>query len=112
MGQTITVETRVVGDVAIFDTNRSLTGQDGAGYGSADEAATGEDFPAELARRLFAKDESVSHVWVQSNAATVRRNGGWPAGALAAASGVISDFFVFYRDGVVPEPAEAEPVPD
>ncbi len=100
MGQTITVESRVVGDVAIFDTNRSLTGQDGVGFGSADEAAAGDDFGAELAERLFAADGDIQHVWVQSNAATVRRSGGWPGPALEAAAAVISEFFVFYRDGV------------
>ena len=111
MGQTITVESRVVGDVAVFDTNRSLTGQDGAGFGSAEEAATGEDLPAELAHRLFAADDVVTHVWVQSNAATVRRTGGWAADALEAAADVISEFFVFYRDGVVPVSADTEPEP-
>ncbi len=111
MGQPITVDAKVVGDVAIFDTNRSLTGQDGAGFGSADDAAAGDGYGAELARRLFAADDAVGHVFVQSNAATVRRGGGWPPEALAAASQVLQDFFVFYRDARGGEPTDAADPP-
>ena len=37
MGQTIDVSADAIGDVAVFDTNRSLTGQDGGAFASVDE---------------------------------------------------------------------------
>ena len=98
MGQTITVESSVVGEVAVFDTNRSLTGQDGGEFASADAAAEASGFDAELAGRLFAADTRVRHVYVLSNALTVQRQGGWDDAALAAAGGVIRDFFIFYAE--------------
>lgn len=98
MGQTITVDSSVVGEVAVFDTNRSLTGQDGGEFASADDAAGADGFDAQLAARLFASDEAVQAVYVLSNALTVQRAGGWDDAALAKASTVIREFFVFYRD--------------
>ena len=98
MGQTITVESNVIGEVAVFDTNRSLTGQDGGEFASAEEAAAGDGFDAELALRLFAADAAVQHVYVLSNALTVQRTNGWDDAAVTAASGIIRDFFVFYPE--------------
>ncbi len=105
MGQEMTVAPQAVGDVAIFDTNRSITGQDGAAYtpvaGPAETPAgrpAGEDFGGQLAERLFAADPAIDHVFVQSNVATVRRSGGWDEAALQQAAGVVGRFFVFYDD--------------
>ncbi len=98
MGQTITVTASTVGDVAVFDTNRSLTGQDGGEFASAEEAEAADGYDAELAVQLFASDASIGHVYVLSNALTVQRADGWDEATLGAASGVIRDFFVFYRD--------------
>jgi hypothetical protein len=96
MGMAITVDsTRMVGEVAVFDTNRSVTGQDGAGFGDAAAAAV-ETTPARLAARLFAGDPAVAHVFVASSQVVVRRRGGWDDAALAAALGVIAGFFVHY----------------
>ncbi len=96
MGQQMTVSPLAVGDVAIFDTNRSITGQDGATYAAAEAAPAGDDFGAQLAARLFASDGAIDHVFVQSNVATVKRPGGWDDQSLQAAAGVIARFFVFY----------------
>ncbi len=110
MGQEMSVAPQAVGDVAIFDTNRSITGQDGSTYASADEAAAGDDFGAALAARLFAADNRIDHVWVQSNVATVRRRDGWDDVALAATADVIGQFFVYYGpEGAGDEPAGDEP---
>ncbi len=100
MGQQMTVTPQAVGDVAIFDTNRSITGQDGTAHTPAETPAGGpaEDFGAQLAARLFASDGGIDHVWVQSNVATVRRPGGWDAAALQRAADVIGRFFVFYDE--------------
>ena len=99
MGQRIEVlSSTVVGDSVVFDTDRSITGQDGVFYSSAEEAAAGEAFPDVLAQRLFASDDGVASVFVASNTVTVTRSGGWDDGAVAAASTVVTEFFVFYGE--------------
>jgi hypothetical protein len=99
VGQPITVEKQALGDIALFDTNRSITGQDGAGYDSAEAAAAAPGYPAELAGRLFGADDAISHVFVLSNGVSVKRAGGWDDVALGGSAAVIEEFFVFYRDG-------------
>ena len=97
MGQRIEVSrSTIVGESVVFDTDRSVTGQDGAFYSSADEAAAGDAFPDQLAQRLFGADEAVTSVFVASNTVTVTRSGGWDDGTVAAAADVVSEFFVFY----------------
>ena len=98
MGQTIEVEAKAVGDVAVFDTDRSITGQDGDSFDSLQSSMDAAGPAADLATRLFELDEAVSHVFVASNTATVRRDGGWDEGSLAAGSAVIRELFVFYPD--------------
>ena len=87
-----------LGDVAIFDTDRSITGQDGGAYASREEASADEDFPAQLAVRLFDLDASINHVFVASNQVVVRRSTGWDDDAVAAATDVVSSFFRYYPD--------------
>jgi hypothetical protein len=106
LGQIIDVEAQVVGDIALFDTNRSVTGQDGEAFDSAEAAADAGTLPGALANRLFAADGFVRHVFVLSNGASVRREHGWDDEALADASEVIRTFFVYYRDGAEPQPPE------
>ena len=54
MGQTIILKGRtVIGDVAMFDMNRSLAGQAGESYGSIADTEVSTTYPAVLARRLF-----------------------------------------------------------
>jgi hypothetical protein len=96
MGQAIQVESSRVDDVVIFTTDRSITGQDGLSYSSADEANGDDRFPGRLAARLFDLDAATSSVWVASNLIVVRRDGGWDEESVGAASGVIGDFFLFY----------------
>jgi len=99
MGQPISVvSTTVEGDVAAFDTDRSITGQDGASFGSSDEAEGAESLSGGLASRVFESDDAVSHVFVASNQVVVGRDGGWDDGSLAATSQVVTSFFVFYPD--------------
>ncbi len=96
MGQVIEVQAAEMGDVVIFTTDRSVTGQDGASYPSA--AAANEDvtFPGLLASRLYEGDASLTSIFVASNAVVARRDGGWDEPAITALSRVISDFFLFY----------------
>ncbi|MDH3306501.1 MAG: hypothetical protein OEO77_03125 [Acidimicrobiia bacterium] len=101
MGQSIKVaEAVIAGDVAMFDTDRSLSGQDGENFASARDAAGAATFPAELATRLFAADASVDNVYVFSNAISVRRRGGWADGAADAVARLISNFFIVYPEEV------------
>lgn len=96
MGMAISVRpARIVGDVAVFDTDRSVTGQDGAGFdASAAQAATTAG--ALLAQRLFAADPEIQHVFVASSQIVVRRHGGWDDAAMQRSSAVIAGFFVHY----------------
>lgn len=97
MGQSIVIEDHtVVGDVAMFSTDRSITGQDGVAFGSIEEARASSIFPGTLAERLFAEDPGVDHVFVASNQVVVRRPGGWDAAQLSAASDIIIELFRFY----------------
>lgn len=87
-----------MGDVAVFDTDRSITGQDGQTFDSLERAKAADDFAGSLAVHLFSADDAVGHVFAASNAVTVQRAGGWDDAALQAASTIIEDFFLFYRD--------------
>lgn len=99
MGQLIEVTgTTVVGDVAVFDTDRGITGQDGAGFASAAEADAAGSFAGRLAARIFAAVDGVDRVWVASSQVVVRHPGGWEQGALAAAGDAVRRFFLFYDE--------------
>ncbi len=97
MGMPIAVQpARIVGEVAVFDTDRSLTGQDGVGYPDPTSAAESDIAPARLAQRLFAADKTVTNVFVASSQVVVRRGGGWDTVASDAAGAIIAGFFVHY----------------
>lgn len=99
MGQKIEITSSVtIGDVAVFDTDRSLGGQDGERYRSVDEAAAGTTYPAALAKKLLSADDAVKSVYVNSNVVSVEKAGGWDAGALDRAGALIGDFFLFYDE--------------
>ena len=98
MGQSITVESKAFERFCVFTTDRNITGQDGAGFGSVDEAVAGAGFPATLASRLFGVDEAVDHVYVASNDVVVRRAEDWDAAAVESAASTISDLFRFYGE--------------
>jgi hypothetical protein len=103
MGQRIELRsTTVLGEVALYDTDRSVTGQDGTAYSSEAEASAGDDFPDRLATEIFGADDAVSHVFIASNQVSVRREGGWGGSSADGIGSVISDFFVFYAEGDEP----------
>lgn len=98
MGQTIEINgARVIGDVLVIDTDRSLAGQDGEAYTPGYTAAS-ETFPARLAERLFEADQDIDRVHVMSNAVTLARSGGWTPEARSRAEDVLVRFFRFYDD--------------
>ncbi|MBI5157795.1 MAG: hypothetical protein HZA58_07270 [Acidimicrobiia bacterium] len=96
MGKPIAVTSLgVVKEVAVFDTDRSITGQDGIGFASAAEVADLASFPARLAQRLFEAVPGLAHVFVASSQVVLRRSGGWDDSARSAAEAAIAEFFVF-----------------
>jgi hypothetical protein len=97
MGQSITVESKQINDVCVFTTDRVLTGQDGVAYGSAEEAAAGSGFGAQLAGRLFDSDNAIDHVYVASSEVIVRRTEEWGSETIAAAAQTVSELHRFYE---------------
>lgn len=95
MGQRIEVAASVVDDIAMFDTDRTITGQDGISFSSA-ETIESTDFAAQLAERLFSEVPGIDHVFVASNQVVVRRPHGWDDRVVETATGVITSFFLFY----------------
>ena len=98
MGQVINVEHNTVGDSVVFSTDRSITGQSGWTFTAGEDIPEDSGFAGELARRLFASDASINHVWVASNTTVVRRSNGWTPESLESATEVLSEFFVFYDE--------------
>lgn len=95
MGQRIEVQAIVLGEVAVFDTDRSITGQDGHGFARGTRSGDG-DFASRLAARLFDADAAIGHVFTASSQVVVRRDPEWDDDAVALAVEVIRDLFVFY----------------
>lgn len=98
MGQQITVVTRLVGDFAVLTGNRSMTGQDSETYASPSSTDGSDSIGSLLAMRLFDEDPDLNHVHVQSNIATLRREGGWDTTSLASAVSTMEMLFVFWDE--------------
>lgn len=96
MGQQVQVEHVLLGDVAIFDTDRSLSGQEGETFSVAEEAAAADTFPARLAADLFAARPEIRSVYVYSNTASVRGPGGWSEEQARQMEDVIRNCLVHY----------------
>lgn len=97
MGQVINLTGLIAGDSAIFEADRSLSGQDGGAYESLEATLDDSTFPARLAARAFESDSAISRVFAGSNGIVVRRDGGWTDADLARISGLIEEFFVYYQ---------------
>ena len=100
MGQPILVQRRVQGDIATFSGDRSLTGQDGAGYHASDELPENGKLSASIARLFFGIDPDIDYVYVAFNHVMARRRAGWDDDSLEVADEALQKFFVFY-DGQV-----------
>jgi hypothetical protein len=98
MGQIINVTGTVTGDSAIFEADRSLSGQDGGSFESLEATVDDATFPARLAAEVFAADGAVTSVFTGSNGVVVGRDGGWAEADVTRIGAVIEDFFVFYRE--------------
>ena len=94
MGQLIEVEAKWFGDVALFDLDRSLTGQDGLVFiGPPPDG----DWTSVLARRLFEADGSLDTVYVLSNTVSIRRSEPWDEKTVGRAADIIEKLFVHYE---------------
>ena len=96
MGQLIEVDHLLLGDVAVFDTDRSLSGQEGETYANAAAAAASSTFPGRVATALFATVPSIMSVYVFSNTVSVRRSGGWTDEQASGAAAIIRNSLVHY----------------
>ena len=97
MGQSINVTSKQLDGFCVFSTDRSISGQDGAGFGSVEEAEADTDFPASLAERLFTTDPAIDHVYIASNDVVVRRAAAWDETSVKSAATTISELFRFYE---------------
>lgn len=98
MGQSISVAGTVLGATAIFEADRSLSGQDGESFDAKPDLSGDATFPAQLAARLFDADTGVTGVFVGSNGIVVHRGSSWGDTEVDRIGSVIEDFFVFYDD--------------
>lgn len=98
MGQSISVAGTVLGLTAIFEADRSLSGQDGGSYDSPPDLSEDDTFPARLAARIFDADPGITGVFVGSNGIVVHRGNSWGDTEVDRIGSVIEDFFVFYDD--------------
>lgn len=94
MGQKIEVSSVRVGDIALFDLDRSLTGQDGLVFSGPPHHI--EDPPALLASRLFEAIPDIDSVYVLSNSVSIARGGEWDESSLHEAASIVSDLFIVY----------------
>lgn len=94
MGQKIQADATIIGNIGVFVTDRSLTGQDGRDFSQAPDSDRG--WPAELARRLFLHDDGIENVHVLSNTVTVKRRRRWDHYTEDQAREVIESLFSFY----------------
>lgn len=97
MGQSIEVKSVRMGNVVLFDTNRSVTGQEGESYASVAEAGAHSTVAARMAARVLQSDASIDHVHLLSNLVSIRGSG-WSDDSIEAAAAVIRDFFVHYAE--------------
>ena len=96
MGQLIEVDHLVLGNVALFDTDRSLSGQEGESYADAETAAASGTFPGRVAAALLTEIPSIVSVYVFSNTISARRSGGWSDATAGTAARIIRNSLVHY----------------
>lgn len=99
MGQAIELlKATVLGDIAIFDTDRTLTGMDGYTYRTASEAEDDSTLAASLAEQIFEAEPSTTNVFVYSNTVSVRRPSGWSDEESERVGTLIKQFFIVYEE--------------
>ena len=96
MGQLIEVDHLLLGDVALFDTDRSLSGQEGESYADPETAAAAGTFPGDVAAALLVEIPSIEIVYVFSNTISAKQSGGWSVESAETASGIIRNSLIHY----------------
>lgn len=96
MGQLIEVDHHLLGETAVFDTDRTFSGQEGETYLDAASAAASGTYPGQVAAALFEAVPSLLSVYVFSNTVSARRSGGWSPDRAAEAAGIIRNSLVHY----------------
>ena len=97
MGQHIDVQHPVMlGDIAVFVTDRTLAGMTGVRFESPSEAEAHNGVPARLAAHLYAAEGGLRHIYIASNTVTVGRVIAWNDIHLATVTRAIEEFFLFY----------------
>lgn len=96
MGQLIEVDHLLLGETAVFDTDRTFSGQEGESYPDAGAAAASGTYPGRVAAALFEKVPSLRSVYVFSNVVSVRKAGGWTGEQADEAAGIIRNALVHY----------------
>ncbi len=97
MGQHIVVQPPiVVGDVAVFVTDRSMTGMGAMTFQSAADTGARGGAAAELAVRLYAIDAGLRQLYVAMNTVVARRVVGWDDAHVAAMMRGIEELFVHH----------------
>jgi hypothetical protein len=100
MGQRIDVQgPLMLGDFAVFVTDRTLAGMTGVRFESPSDAEAQEGVPARLAAHLYAAEGGLRHIYVASNTITVGRVLAWNDTHLATVARAIEEFFLFYPIG-------------
>ncbi len=105
MGQRIHAKATILDNVAILETDRTLTGQDGKGYSQPSEILSPDGL---LANRLRAADPSIGHIHILSNMLSIVRDGGWDPSDVDRAMEVVSGLFEFYPYSESDEQLRAE----
>ncbi len=96
MGQLIEVDHLLLGETAVFDTDRTFSGQEGESYPDAGAAAASGTYPGRVAAALFEKVSSLRSVYVFSNVVSARKAGGWTGQQADEAAGIIRNALVHY----------------
>jgi ferredoxin--NADP+ reductase len=82
-----------MGNVAMFDLDRSLTGQDGVSFF---ESPPGSAPPETLARRLWESDNRIQSVHILSNTVSVDHGHDWNEDDVESVSEIIANLFIHW----------------
>ena len=101
MGQLIEVEHALLGPVAIFDTDRSFSGQDGETFSDGVSAAEAGTFGGIVAQALLEHDSKITSVYVYSNAISVKHTKDWTQKRAESAAEIIRNSLIYYEENRV-----------
>ncbi len=94
----IEVDHSLLGDVALFDTDRSLSGQEGETFSDPESAKQSGTFPGKVAASLLAGISAIESIYVFSNTISVKRSGGWTVDRLEEAAGIVRNSLIHYEN--------------